>query len=233
ARPRRHASGLRGRDRLRPAARGHRGAAAVERRRPRRGRAAPAAADQPLGAAGVVRARALHHRSQLGVRVPATLRGGAGSDGGPRLVLRRLSRVADPLARAAARRVGPPGTPAREPVCHVGGRARLRDHRAAADAAVADTRRPRAGERQRPALSTLAALVVERAPERERGLALGTLSGAWDLGVVVGSVLLGAVADHFSYATGFAVGSVFAALGVCALALTATRRPLTEPVPNA
>ena len=79
---------------------------------------------------------------------------------------------------------------------------------------------------------TLAALVVERAPERERGLALGTLSGAWDLGVVVGSVLLGAVADHFSYATGFAVGSVFAALGVCALALTATRRPLTEPLPN-
>jgi predicted MFS family arabinose efflux permease len=80
---------------------------------------------------------------------------------------------------------------------------------------------------------TLAALVVERAPERERGLALGTLSGAWDLGVVVGSALLGVVADHFSYATGFAVGSVFAALGVCALALTATRRPLTEPVPNA
>ena len=80
---------------------------------------------------------------------------------------------------------------------------------------------------------TLAALVVERAPERERGLALGTLSGAWDLGVVVGSALLGAVADHFSYATGFAVGSVFAALGVCALALTATRRPLTEPLPNA
>ena len=52
-------------------------------------------------------------------------------------------------------------------------------------------------------------------------------------GVVVGSALLGAVADRFSYAAGFAVGSVFAALGVCALALTATRRPLTEPVPNA
>src|SRR5438874_603418 len=95
-----------------------------------------------------------------------------------------------------------------------------------------------AGPRRLPLISRSAlpmspALVVERAPERERGLALGTLSGAWDLGVVVGSVLLGAVADHFSYATGFAVGSVFAALGVCALALTATRRPLTEPVPNA
>src|SRR5438445_439588 len=50
---------------------------------------------------------------------------------------------------------------------------------------------------------TLAALVVERAPEAERGLALGTLSGAWDLGVVVGSVLIGAVADRVSYGAGF------------------------------
>src|SRR5207237_985322 len=83
--------------------------------------------------AGVVRRPALHRRPQVGVRVRAALCGGAGSDGGPRLVLRRLSGVADPVARAAARRVGPPGTPAREPVCHVGGRARLLDHRAAAD----------------------------------------------------------------------------------------------------
>src|SRR5213594_145769 len=78
---------------------------------------------------------------------------------------------------------------------------------------------------------TLAALVVERAPEAERGLALGTLSGAWDLGVVVGSVLIGAVADRVSYGAGFAVGAGFAALGVGALALTAARRPMAEPVP--
>ncbi len=69
---------------------------------------------------------------------------------------------------------------------------------------------------------TLAALVVERAPEPERGLALGTLSGAWDLGVVVGSALIGAVADHYSYGAGFAVGALGAALGVVALALTAS-----------
>ena len=66
---------------------------------------------------------------------------------------------------------------------------------------------------------TLAALVVERAPESERGLALGTLSGAWDLGVVVGSALIGVVADRYSYAAGFAVGGGFAAIGVGALAL--------------
>ena len=66
---------------------------------------------------------------------------------------------------------------------------------------------------------TLAALVVDRAPESERGLALGTLSGAWDLGVVVGSALIGVVADRYSYAAGFAVGGAFAAMGVGALAL--------------
>ena len=66
---------------------------------------------------------------------------------------------------------------------------------------------------------TLAALVVDRAPESERGLALGTLSGAWDLGVVIGSTLIGAVADRYSYAAGFAVGGAFAAMGVGALAL--------------
>ena len=80
---------------------------------------------------------------------------------------------------------------------------------------------------------TLAALVVERAPERERGLALGTLSGSWDLGVVVGATLIGAVADRFSYAAGFGVGALFGALGVCALALTVARRPVTAPAPNA
>ena len=80
---------------------------------------------------------------------------------------------------------------------------------------------------------TLAALVVERAPERERGLALGTLSGSWDLGVVVGATLIGAVADRFSYAAGFGVGAVFGALGVCALALTVARRPVAARVSSA
>ena len=70
---------------------------------------------------------------------------------------------------------------------------------------------------------TLAALVVERAPAAERGLALGTLSGAWDLGVVVGSALIGAVADRVSYGAGFAVAGAFAAIGVGALAFAGVR----------
>ena len=77
---------------------------------------------------------------------------------------------------------------------------------------------------------TLAALVVDRAPAAERGLALGTLSGAWDLGVVVGSALIGAVADRVSYGAGFAVAGAFAAIGVGALALAGARAPAVAPV---
>jgi hypothetical protein len=34
---------------------------------------------------------------------------------------------------------------------------------------------------------TMVALLVDRTPEAERGLAIGTLSGSWDVGVVIGS----------------------------------------------
>jgi MFS family permease len=71
---------------------------------------------------------------------------------------------------------------------------------------------------------TLAALVVDRADEADRGLALGTLSGSWDLGVVVGSVLIGAAADRVSYGAGFVVGALGSALGTFALALGESRR---------
>src|SRR5438876_797113 len=67
---------------------------------------------------------------------------------------------------------------------------------------------------------TLAALVVDRAPEGERGLALGTLSGAWDLGVVVGSALIGFVADRVSFGSGFAIAGVTTMLGALAFFVT-------------
>lgn len=70
---------------------------------------------------------------------------------------------------------------------------------------------------------TLAALVVDRAQATERGLALGTLSASWDLGVVVGSVLVGAVVDRASYGPGFAVGGLGALLGTVALVFIETR----------
>src|SRR5436190_1867569 len=70
---------------------------------------------------------------------------------------------------------------------------------------------------------TLVALVVDRAHRDERGLALGTLSGSWDLGVVIGSALVGIVADRIGYGAGFAVGALGTLLGVIALALIENR----------
>ena len=70
---------------------------------------------------------------------------------------------------------------------------------------------------------TLAALVVDRSPEAERALALGTLSSAWDLGVVVGSVLVGFVADRVSYGAGFTLAAVSTGLGLVAF-VAAERR---------
>jgi MFS family permease len=88
---------------------------------------------------------------------------------------------------------------------------------------------------------TLAALVVDRAPEGERGLALGTLSASWDLGVVVGSALIGVVSEHASYGVGFAVAGATAALGLLAFlaaeqsharrpALPAAARPMDSSI---
>src|SRR5207253_10905680 len=71
---------------------------------------------------------------------------------------------------------------------------------------------------------TLVALVVERADDADRGLAIGTLSGAWDLGVVVGSALVGVAADRISFGAGFGVGAVGAVAGILALGLIEARR---------
>jgi len=68
----------------------------------------------------------------------------------------------------------------------------------------------------------LAALVVSRADAADRGLALGTLSGSWDLGIVVGSALAGLAADRLGFGAAFGLGAVGAGLGC--LALIAARR---------
>jgi MFS family permease len=60
---------------------------------------------------------------------------------------------------------------------------------------------------------TLVALVLDLAPERERGVAMGTVSAAWDLGVVLGSALIGFVADRVSFGAGFAVAGAAAGAG--------------------
>jgi MFS family permease len=79
---------------------------------------------------------------------------------------------------------------------------------------------------------TLVALVVDRAPEAQRGVAVGTLSGSWDLGVVLGSALVGFVADQYSYGAGFVVGGIGTALGAVALVFGTTRVIVLAAIPT-
>ena len=75
---------------------------------------------------------------------------------------------------------------------------------------------------------TMVALLVDRTPDRERGLAMGTLSASWDVGVVVGSALVGLVIERLSFHAGFAVGAVGACAGLLTFVLlerARARRP--------
>ena len=74
---------------------------------------------------------------------------------------------------------------------------------------------------------TLVALLVDRTPESERGSAIGTLSGSFDLGGMVGSLLVGLTVDRLGFAAGFHVAGAGAALGLALFLLMerrATRR---------
>lgn len=61
----------------------------------------------------------------------------------------------------------------------------------------------------------LVALVVDRVPDRERGVAMGMVSGAWDLGVFAGALVLAVIVERASHGAAFAVASalILAALG--------------------
>lgn len=61
---------------------------------------------------------------------------------------------------------------------------------------------------------TLVALVVDRTPAAERGLAIGTLSGAWDVGVFLGSPLIGLVVEARGYPAGFLATVLTVGLGL-------------------
>jgi MFS family permease len=71
---------------------------------------------------------------------------------------------------------------------------------------------------------TLVALVVDRTPERERGLAIGTLSGAWDVGVAVGSPLVALLVQSRGYPTGFLAAAAMTLLGLVAFIAVERRR---------
>ena len=61
---------------------------------------------------------------------------------------------------------------------------------------------------------TLVALVVDRTPEGERGLAIGTLSGAWDVGVFIGSPLIALLVESRGYSAGFLAAASTVILGL-------------------
>jgi MFS family permease len=67
---------------------------------------------------------------------------------------------------------------------------------------------------------TLVALVVDRAPPAERGLAIGTVSGAWDVGVFIGSPLVARLVQARGYSAGFLASSLAVALGLATFLAT-------------
>jgi MFS family permease len=73
----------------------------------------------------------------------------------------------------------------------------------------------------------LALLVVERVPEERRGVALGTFTACFDLGVGLGSPLVGAFAAVGGYSAAF-LGGAGCALGAAAIAAFALPRGSPE-----
>jgi MFS family permease len=80
---------------------------------------------------------------------------------------------------------------------------------------------------------TLLALLVDRTPESERGSAIGTLSGSFDLGNVIGSVLVGVTVERVSYAAGFRVAAAGALLGLLLFVLAERRVTRRSVLPRA
>jgi MFS family permease len=81
---------------------------------------------------------------------------------------------------------------------------------------------------------TLIALVADRTPPAERGLAIGTIAGAWDIGIVVGSAVIGFVVERTGYGPGFMLGAATAAAGLLVFVVGERRRasPSTDATPS-
>ena len=78
---------------------------------------------------------------------------------------------------------------------------------------------------------TVVALVVDRTPPHQLGAGMATYTMAWDVGLVLGSVLLGFVVELTSYSSTFAL---CAALPLLGLVLYATRmRARAQSAPEA
>jgi MFS family permease len=73
--------------------------------------------------------------------------------------------------------------------------------------------------------TTIVALIVDRTPREALGSAMATYTMAWDVGGVVGSILLGFVAGATSYGAVFALCAVMPAAGIV-LFLARLREPV-------
>jgi MFS family permease len=79
---------------------------------------------------------------------------------------------------------------------------------------------------------SLALVVVNRVPEERRGVAMGTFTAFFDLGMGVGGPVVGAAAAIGGYEAAFLL-SALCALGTVAVALSLrTARPAPEPFPR-
>jgi len=76
---------------------------------------------------------------------------------------------------------------------------------------------------------TLVALVADRAPDEERGLAIGTLSGAWDVGVAIGSPLIALLVQSRGYSAGFLAAATVTSLGLLTFLTLERRRAALSP----
>jgi MFS family permease len=74
---------------------------------------------------------------------------------------------------------------------------------------------------------TFVALVVDRTPVAERGKAIGTLSGAWDVGVFVGSPLIALLVQAQGFAAGFLAAALVTGLGLVTFLAVERARPAT------
>lgn len=70
---------------------------------------------------------------------------------------------------------------------------------------------------------TVLALIVDRTPPEGRGAGAATYTMAWDVGAVLGGILLGVVIDQTSYALGFVICAVLPLTGVALYVLAANR----------
>jgi MFS family permease len=73
---------------------------------------------------------------------------------------------------------------------------------------------------------TALALIIDRTPPESRGGGAATYTMAWDVGAVLGGILLGFVIDATSYATGFFICALLPLLGVAIYLVMPHPRPV-------